>query len=74
MSSTFKSALFQEIGLSPEAYLINETKRKSLDRIQKAEKACDEAVRKRRRLRYCKGSSAKGIKAKDGDTYKAGSF
>jgi len=75
MSSTCKSVLFQEMGLSLGAYLINERKGKSLERIQKAEKVCDEVVKKRRRrLQYCKSSSAKGIKAKGGDKYKAGSF
>jgi len=46
MSSTFRSVLFQEMGLSLGAYLINETKGKSLERIQKAEKVCDEVLRR----------------------------
>ena len=75
MGSTFKVLLYEVLGISPGKYLEAAARKRSLERIRKAEKASEEAVKKqRRRLRYDKSGRSRTLKAEEGETYKSGSF
>ena len=75
VGATFKSLLLDVIGLSPGKSLMVAAKRKSIERVRAAEKACEEETKQRRRkLRYDKSSKQKNAKSTEGSSYKSGAF
>ena len=75
MGSTFKALLYRILGVEPGEYLEKAARKRSMERIQLAEKASsEEKKRRRRKLRYEKTGKEKNRKAAEGTTYKSGSF